>query len=167
MARDHLLAIDQGTTSTRVVVYDARLKTVGQGQLEVPPTYPKPGWVEHDPKALVDSVGPLVTQALSQAGIKADRVAGIGLTNQRETTVVWDRNTGQAIGPALVWQDRRTSGFCERHRDLRGWIADRTGLVLDPYFSATKIAWLLDHIPGARKTGRGRRTRERGRSTAS
>ena len=150
MARDHLLSIDQGTTSTRVVVYDARLRPVGQGQAEVPPTYPKPGWVEHDPTALVDSVGPLVTRALSEAKIGADRIASIGLTNQRETTVVWDRATGRAIGPALVWQDRRTSGFCERHRDRRDWIAGRTGLVLDPYFSATKIAWLLDHVPGAR-----------------
>jgi glycerol kinase len=150
MARDHLLVIDQGTTSTRVVAYDARLKTLGQGQVEVPLTYPKPGWVEHDPKGLVDSVGPMVTQALSEAGIGADRVAGIGLTNQRETTVIWDRGTGQGIGPALVWQDRRTSGFCEQHRDRRAWISERTGLVLDPYFSATKIAWLLDNIPGAR-----------------
>ena len=150
MARDHLLAIDQGTTSTRVVAYDARLKVVGQGQVEVPPTYPKPGWVEHDPRALVDSVGPLVAQALSGAGIGADRVAGIGLTNQRETTVIWDRGTGRAIGPAIVWQDRRTGDFCERHRDRRDWIAGRTGLVLDPYFSGTKIAWLLDNISGAR-----------------
>ena len=150
MARDHLLVIDQGTTSTRVVVYDARLRAVGQGQAEVPPSYPRAGWVEHDPKALVDSVGPLVTRALSGAGIGADRVAAIGLTNQRETTVVWDRATGRAIGPAIVWQDRRTGDFCERHRDRRDWIADRTGLVLDPYFSATKIAWLLDHVPGAR-----------------
>jgi glycerol kinase len=153
MARDHLLVIDQGTTSTRVVVYDARLRPVGQGQAEVPPTYPRPGWVEHDPAALVESVGPLVTKALSESGIGADRVAGIGLTNQRETTVVWDRETGRAIGPAIVWQDRRTAGFCEQHRDRRDWIAERTGLVLDPYFSATKIAWLLDHTPGARARG--------------
>ena len=151
MARDHLLAIDQGTTSTRVVIYDARLRPVGQGQNEVPPTYPRPGWVEHDPASLVDSVGPLVTRALNEANITADRVAGIGLTNQRETTVIWDRTTGEAIGPALVWQDRRTAGFCEEHRDRRDWISQRTGLVLDPYFSATKIAWLLDQIPGARK----------------
>ena len=150
MARDHLLAIDQGTTSTRVVAYDARLRPVGQGQAEVPPTYPKPGWVEHDPSALVGSVGPLVTRALAEAGVGADRVAGIGITNQRETTVIWDRSTGRAIGPALVWQDRRTADFCEAHRDRRAWLADRTGLVLDPYFSATKIAWLLDHVPGAR-----------------
>src|SRR5438270_828716 len=108
MARDHLLAIDQGTTSTRAVVYDARLRPVGQGQVEVPPTYPNPGWVEHDPKALVDSAGPMVVAAMADAGIKPDHIAGIGLTNQRETTIVWDRNTGKAIGPALVWQDRRT-----------------------------------------------------------
>ena len=90
-------------------------------------------------------------RALAEARLESDRIAAIGLTNQRETTVVWDRKTGQAIGPALVWQDRRTAPFCERHRDRRGWIAERTGLVLDPYFSATKIAWLLDHVPGARR----------------
>ena len=150
MPRDHLLAIDQGTTSTRVVVYDARLRPVGQGQVEVPPTYPEPGWVEHDPAALVASVGPMVAAALKDAGLDVERIAAIGLTNQRETTVVWDRGTGKAIAPAIVWQDRRTSAFCERHRDARPWLAERTGLILDPYFSATKIAWLLDHVPGAR-----------------
>jgi glycerol kinase len=151
MARDHLLSIDQGTTSTRAVVYDRQLRPVGQAQAEVLPTYPQSGWVEHDPEALVGSVGPQVRQALAAAGIGAERIAAIGLTNQRETTVVWERATGRAIGPALVWQDRRTAAFCERHRDRRGWIAGRTGLVLDPYFSATKIAWLLDHIPDARR----------------
>lgn len=151
MARDHLLAIDQGTTSTRVVVYDSALRPVGQAQVEVPPTYPKSGWVEHDPSALVKSVGPLVTRVLADSSLGADRLAAIGLTNQRETTIVWDRTTGQSIGPALVWQDRRTADFCERHRDRREWISARTGLVLDPYFSATKIAWLLDNVAGARK----------------
>ncbi len=151
MARDHLLVIDQGTTSTRVVIFDDLLRPVAQDQREILPTYPNPGWVEHDPKALVDWVGPLVVQAMVLAGIGPSRVAGIGLTNQRETTVVWDRATGEAIGPALVWQDRRTAPFCEAHRDRRDWISERTGLVLDPYFSATKIAWLLDHVPGARK----------------
>jgi glycerol kinase len=149
--RDHLLAIDQGTTSTRSVVYDRRLRPVGQGQIEVAPTYPQSGWVEHNPEALVGSVGPTVTAALAEAGIGADRVAGIGLTNQRETTVLWERSSGRAVGPAIVWQDRRTAEFCERHRDKRPWIAERTGLVLDPYFSATKIAWLLDHVPDARR----------------
>jgi glycerol kinase len=151
MARDHLLVIDQGTTSTRAVVYDAQLRPVGQAQAEVPPTYPREGWVEHDPAAIVGSVGPLVTQALAGSHLGADRLAAVGLTNQRETTVVWDRKSGDAIGPAIVWQDRRTADFCEQHRDRRAWISDRTGLVLDPYFSATKIAWLLDHVPGARK----------------
>jgi glycerol kinase len=151
MGRDHLLAIDQGTTSSRAVVYDRRLQPVSQAQAEVLPTYPRSGWVEHDPAALVASIGPLVVEALGEANLGAGRIAAIGLTNQRETTVVWDRHTGAAIGPALVWQDRRTSEFCERHRDRRAWVAERTGLVLDPYFSATKIAWLLDHVPGARR----------------
>jgi glycerol kinase len=151
MARDHLLAIDQGTTSTRAVVYDRRLQPVGQAQDEVLPTYPQSGWVEHDPAALVASVGPQVMKALLDAGLDAGRIAAIGLTNQRETTVLWDRETGGALGPALVWQDRRTAPFCERNRDRRQWIVARTGLVLDPYFSATKIAWLLDNIPDARR----------------
>ncbi len=151
MARDHLLVIDQGTTSTRAVVYDAGLRPLGQGQAEVPLGYPKPGWVEHDPRVIVGSVGPQVEAALKEAGVGADRVAAVGITNQRETTVVWDRKTGEAIHPAIVWQDRRTAEFCERNRDRRPWLAERTGLVLDPYFSATKIAWILDNVPGARK----------------
>jgi len=151
MARDHILAIDQGTTSTRAALYDQRLQTVGQGQAEVPLSYPKPGWVEHDPEALVGSVGPLVTEALANAGLGADRIAAIGLTNQRETTILWDRGTGQAVAPALVWQDRRTADFCERQRDRGPWLSERTGLVLDPYFSATKIAWLLDNVPDCRR----------------
>ncbi len=150
MARDHLLVIDQGTTSTRVVVYDRNLQPIAQDQHEIPPTYPNPGWVEHDPAALVEWVGPLVTHALAKAGLGSDRIAALGLTNQRETTIIWDRETGKAIGPALVWQDRRTAPFCEAHRDKRSWVSERTGLVLDPYFSATKIAWLLDNTPGAR-----------------
>jgi glycerol kinase len=151
MARDHILAIDQGTTSTRAVVYDNRLRPVGQGQAEVPPTFPQSGWVEHDPGALVASVGPQVASALAEAGLGADRIAAIGITNQRETTAIWDRETGRAIAPALVWQDRRTAGFCEQHRDRQAWLAGRTGLVLDPYFSATKIAWLLENVPDARR----------------
>lgn len=151
MGRDHILAIDQGTTSTRAVVYDRQLRPLGQGQAEVPPTYPRSGWVEHDPSAIVSSVGPQVHAAISESGIGIDRIAAIGLTNQRETTVIWDRKTGQAIGPALVWQDRRTADFCDAHRDRRDWLAERTGLILDPYFSATKIAWLLEHIPDARR----------------
>ncbi|MFO0890280.1 MAG: glycerol kinase GlpK [Isosphaeraceae bacterium] len=150
MAKDHLLVIDQGTTSTRAVVYNASLEPVGQGQAEVPPTYPNPGWVEHDPDALVASVGAQVTAALLAAGVRAERIAAIGLTNQRETTIVWERASGRPIAPALVWQDRRTSPACDRLRPQSTWIGRSTGLVIDPYFSATKIAWILDHVPGAR-----------------
>src|SRR5262245_11063054 len=151
MARDHLLVIDQGTTRTRAVVYDSTLRPVGQGQIEVPPAYPRPGWVEHDPDALIASVGSQVTLALLDAGVRADRVAVIGLTNQRETTIVWERATGRAIAPALVWQDRRTAVACDRLKDRQPWVAERTGLVIDPYFSATKIAWILDNVPDARR----------------
>jgi glycerol kinase len=151
MSRDHLLVIDQGTTSTRAVVYNAQLQVIGQGQVEVLPTYPQSGWVEHDPDALVRSVGPQVSHALDESGVNADRIAAIGLTNQRETTIVWERATGRAIAPALVWQDRRTAADCEQLKDKQAWVADRTGLVIDPYFSATKIAWILDHVPDARR----------------
>jgi glycerol kinase len=150
MSRDHLLVIDQGTTSTRAVVFDAQLSVTGQSQLEVLPTYPRSGWVEHDPQAIINSLGSQVTGALLDAGIRADRVAAIGLTNQRETTIVWERATGKAIAPALVWQDRRTAETCDRLKDQEAWVSDRTGLVIDPYFSATKIAWILDHAAGAR-----------------
>jgi glycerol kinase len=150
MPQDHLLAIDQGTTSTRAVVYDLALHPKAQAQVEVPPTYPKPGWVEHDADAIVGSVGPMVEQALREAGVAADRIAAIGITNQRETAVIWDRRTGKPIAPAIVWQDRRTAPFCERHRTKQDWLTDHTGLVLDSYFSATKFAWLLENVPGAR-----------------
>lgn len=151
MSRDRILVIDQGTTSTRAVVYDTRLQPVGQGQVEVPPTYPKSGWVEHDPKAIIDSIGATVTSALADAKIGPDQIAAIGLTNQRETTVLWDRATGEAAGPAIVWQDRRTADLCRKLSDRADWLAERTGLLLDSYFSATKISWMLDHFPDARK----------------
>ena len=151
MARDHLLVIDQGTTSTRVIIYDKQLQAVGQAQVEVPPTYPRSGWVEHAPEALIASVGSQTTTALLNAHVRADRIAAIGITNQRETTIVWDRETGASIAPALVWQDRRTADACDRLRDKEGWISKATGLVIDPYFSATKIAWLLDNVPDARR----------------
>jgi glycerol kinase len=150
MSRDHLLVIDQGTTSTRAVVYDRDLLVVGQSQLEVLPRYPQPGWVDHDPRVIKNSVGSQVTAALLDAGINADRLAAIGLTNQRETTIVWERAGGQAIAPALVWQDRRTAPECERLKPQQDWVSRRTGLVIDPYFSATKIGWILDHVAAAR-----------------
>jgi glycerol kinase len=151
VTRDCLLVIDQGTTSTRAVVYDSRLGVVGQSQAEVVPRYPQSGWVEHDAGAIASSVGSQVTGALRESGVKSERIAAIGLTNQRETTIVWDRKTGQAIAPALVWQDRRTAETCERLKPKEDWVAERTGLVIDPYFSATKVAWILDHVAGARR----------------
>jgi glycerol kinase len=154
MTRDHLLVIDQGTTSTRAVVYDSRLRPVGQSQREVLPSYPRSGWVEHDPDAIIASVGSQVTGAMLDAGIRADRIAAIGLTNQRETTIIWERATGRAIAPALVWQDRRTAETCERLKSHQSDVARQTGLVIDPYFSATKIAWILDHVPRARERAR-------------
>jgi glycerol kinase len=151
MSRDHLLVIDQGTTSTRAVVYDNHLKPKGQSQVEVLPTYPQSGWVEHDPAVILSSVGSQVPEALRNAGVGAERIAAIGLTNQRETTIVWERATGRPIAPALVWQDRRTAETCNRLMPRQAEVSARTGLVIDPYFSATKIAWILDHVAGARR----------------
>lgn len=146
----YLLAIDQGTTSSRAVLYDERLRVVSQAQQEVSPTYPRPGWVEHDPGALWSSVGEVVRGALAASGVSAGELSAIGITNQRETAMLWDRATGAPVGPAIVWQDRRTAAFCESHAGNRAWLAARTGLVLDAYFSATKYAWLLDNLPGMR-----------------
>lgn len=150
MARDHLLVLDQGTTSSRAVIFDREARAVGQGQIEIIPTYPRPGWVEHSAEGLVNSINQTIVWALQDAGIGADQIAGIGITNQRETTILWDRASGESLHAAIVWQDRRTAEFCEQHRDRRAWLGERTGLVLDPYFSATKLAWLLDHVPDAR-----------------
>ena len=151
MAR-YILVIDQGTTSTRGIVFDAAVAPVATAQQEFAQIYPRPGWVEHDPEEIWTTVLTTARQALANAGLAATDIAALGITNQRETVVVWDRRTGRAIHNAIVWQDRRTASVCERlekagHGDL---IATRTGLLLDPYFSATKIAWLLDTVDGAR-----------------
>jgi glycerol kinase len=151
MSRDHFLVIDQGTTSTRAVVYDTHLRPKGQSQVEVLPTYPQSGWVEHDPAAIVGSVGSQVSEALRDAQVGSEQILAIGLTNQRETTIVWERSAGRPIAPALVWQDRRTADTCNRLKSHQAEVSARTGLVIDPYFSATKIAWILDHVPGARR----------------
>jgi glycerol kinase len=151
MAR-HILVIDQGTTSTRAIVFNAAVVPVSSAQQEFPQIYPRPGWVEHDPEAIWSSVVATVGQALEGAGLAAADVAALGITNQRETVVVWDRRTGRAIHNAVVWQDRRTAAMCEQLENAGhgALIAGRTGLRLDPYFSATKIAWLLDNVEGAR-----------------
>jgi glycerol kinase len=145
-----LLAIDQGTTSTRAVVFDDEGNRLGVGQLELPQSYPQPGWVEHDPARIWGDAVACGRQALDRAGLDAGDVAALGITNQRETAILWERRSGKPINPAIVWQDRRTSDFCARHAERTGWLAERTGLLLDPYFSATKIAWILDHVAGAR-----------------
>ncbi|WP_028081077.1 glycerol kinase GlpK [Solimonas soli] len=145
-----LLAIDQGTTSTRAIVFDADGAKLGLAQRELPQSYPKSGWVEHDAQRIWDDTVACVREALAAAKLKAADIAALGITNQRETTVIWDRRSGAPIHPAIVWQDRRTSAFCQQHQERNDWIGERTGLIVDPYFSATKIAWLLEHVEGAR-----------------
>jgi glycerol kinase len=147
-----LLALDQGTTSSRALVFDESGVQLAMAQRELRQIYPRPGWVEHDPLEIWESQLAVGVEALAAAGLGAGDVAAIGITNQRETVVVWERATGRPIANAIVWQDRRTEPACERLRrdGLQALFAERTGLTLDPYFSATKLAWLLDHQPGAR-----------------
>ena len=148
----HLIAIDQGTTSTRAIVFDLGLKPRATAQQELPQIFPAPGWVEHDPEEIWRATVAVVRAAIAQAGLTAKDVAAIGITNQRETTVVWDRASSRPIHNAIVWQDRRTADFCEglRAGGHEAGIAAKTGLVIDPYFSASKVAWLLEHVEGAR-----------------
>jgi len=149
----HVLAIDQGTTSTRAIVFRADLTIAGLAQQEFPQHYPQSGWVEHDPEDIWRTVLATCREAIAKAGLTARDIAGIGITNQRETALVWDRATGKPIHRAIVWQDRRTAETCQQLRgaghEPRATAA--TGLLLDPYFSATKVAWMLDTVPGARK----------------
>ena len=155
MATARLLAIDQGTTSTRAIVFDAGGGVRAMAQRELTQHYPRPGWVEHDPEEIWGATLSVCREALDRAG----PVAGIGITNQRETTVVWDRESGEAIHPAIVWQDRRTAPQCAalRQEGLEPLFEEKTGLRLDPYFSGTKVAWILDHVAGARaRAERGR-----------
>ncbi len=148
----YILAIDQGTTSSRAIIFDAGLRVVASAQEEFPQHYPQSGWVEHDPADLWSTVAGTTRAAMERARISAADIAAIGITNQRETTVVWDRKTGQPIHNAIVWQDRRTSEICAalKAQGHEPMITTRTGLLLDPYFSGTKVKWLLDHVPGAR-----------------
>lgn len=148
----HILAIDQGTTSSRAIVFDDMLKVVAVAQEEFPQHYPAPGWVEHDPSDLWSTVAGTARAAIEKAGLSATDIAAIGITNQRETTLIWDRKTGEPIHRAIVWQDRRTADTCAALREAghEPMITARTGLLLDPYFSGTKVKWLLDHVPGAR-----------------
>jgi glycerol kinase len=149
----YILAFDQGTTSSRAIVFDKKGSIKAVAQKEFEQIYPKPGWVEHDPQEIWSSQLQVAKRALRQAGLSPKDIAGIGITNQRETTIVWDRETGEPIHNAIVWQDRRTSKFCDELRDsgLSGMIQKNTGLVLDAYFSGTKVRWILEKVKGARK----------------
>ena len=148
---DHpaLLAIDQGTTSSRAIVFSRGGEILSQSSETFPQIYPQEGWVEHDPEVIWETVRSTARAALADA---PRAVTAVGITNQRETVILWDRKTGEALHNAIVWQDRRTAAACAelRERDWEPVIRHRTGLVIDPYFSASKIAWLLDHVDGAR-----------------
>jgi glycerol kinase len=152
MADTHILAIDQGTTSTRAIVFDASGRPVASAQKELPQVFPKPGWVEHDPEEIWKATVEVCRGAMAKARLGAKALAGIGITNQRETTVVWDRATGKPVHNAIVWQDRRTSQMCGELKEAghEKMVSEKTGLLLDPYFCGTKIAWILKNVAGAR-----------------
>jgi len=148
----HILAIDQGTTSSRAILFDQNMKLVATAQEEFQQHYPDSGWVEHDPADLWSTTAGTCRGVIERAGLRVTDVTAIGITNQRETTVVWDKVTGEPIYNAIVWQDRRTADLCRELRDAghEGMVTDRTGLLLDPYFSGTKLKWILDNVEGAR-----------------
>lgn len=148
----YLLALDQGTTSSRALVFDTDGRLVTVAQREFTQHYPQPGWVEHDPEEIWQTQIATARAALAQAGIRADAVRALGITNQRETTLLWERASGRPVARAIVWQDRRTAAACAslKAQGLEPLFRERTGLLLDPYFSGTKLAWLLDHVPGVR-----------------
>jgi glycerol kinase len=153
MEKKYILAFDQGTTSSRAIIFNHNGEIVKIAQKEFNQYYPKPGWVEHDPMEIWGSQSGVAREVLETAGIRPEEIAAIGITNQRETTVIWDKNTGKPIYNAIVWQCRRTSEICEelKKRGLEDYIRDNTGLVIDAYFSATKIKWILDNVEGARE----------------
>jgi glycerol kinase len=152
----YVLALDQGTTSSRSILFDQRGTPVASAQREFAQSFPQPGWVEHDPLEIWRSQAATIDEVLARARANAADIVAVGLTNQRETSLLWERRSGQPLGPAIVWQDRRTADRCAalRARGLEPEVARRTGLLLDPYFSGTKLAWMLDHYPGARDRAR-------------
>ena len=146
-----ILALDQGTSSSRAIVFDHEGNIRSTAQLEFTQYFPKPGWVEHNPMEIWSSEAAVIAEAITKIGINGKDIAGIGITNQRETTIVWDAETGEPVYNAIVWQDRRTSEFCDTLRDKADFIRQKTGLIIDAYFSGTKIRWILDNVPGARE----------------
>ena len=149
----YILALDQGTSSSRAIVFDHAGTICSTAQMEFTQYFPQPGWVEHDPMEIWSSEAAVIAEAISRIGINGKDIAAIGITNQRETTIVWDAETGQPVHRAIVWQDRRTSAFCDslKERGLVDRIREKTGLIIDAYFSGTKIKWILDNVPGARE----------------
>ncbi len=154
MEAKYIVALDQGTTSSRCMVFDKEQNIVSVAQKEFPQIYPRAGWVEHNPVDIYVTQYGMMMEALVKMGISAEEIAGIGITNQRETTIVWDKNTGLPIYNAIVWQCRRTADFCEelkKNKELAEYVRENTGLLIDAYFSGTKIKWILDHVEGARE----------------
>ncbi|WP_018133536.1 glycerol kinase GlpK [Effusibacillus pohliae] len=153
MKKQYVLALDQGTTSSRAILFDQSGSIVGIAQKEFTQIYPKPGWVEHDPMEIWGTQSGVAREVLETKGVRPEEVAAIGITNQRETTVVWDKNTGKPVYNAIVWQDRRTAGICDelKEKGLEPYIRETTGLVADAYFSGTKVKWILDNVEGARE----------------
>ena len=149
----YIMALDAGTTSNRCILFNHKREIVSVAQKEFTQIFPEPGWVEHDAKEIWSTQLGVAVEAMSKAGVQADGIAAIGITNQRETTIVWDKKTGEPVYNAIVWQCRRTSGYCDdlKEKGLSGIIRQKTGLVIDAYFSATKIKWILDNVPGARR----------------
>ncbi|MGY5344618.1 glycerol kinase GlpK [Paenibacillus glucanolyticus] len=153
----YILSLDQGTTSSRAILFNREGEIVHSAQKEFPQYFPQPGWVEQNANEIWGSILAVIATCLSESGVKADQIAGIGITNQRETAVLWDRNTGEPIYHAIVWQSRQTAGLCEEliAAGHDGKVREKTGLLIDPYFSGTKIKWILDHVEGARERARG------------
>ncbi|MGI9552478.1 MAG: FGGY family carbohydrate kinase [Aurantibacter sp.] len=153
MAEQYIVALDQGTTSSRALLIDSEGNIVAMEQQEFPQIFPKPGWVEHDPKEILGSQMTVLKHLLEKQDVKGSEIKGIGITNQRETTLVWNKNTGEPVYNAIVWQDKRTADICEdlKERGLSDYVGKTTGLVIDSYFSATKIKWILDNVDGAKE----------------
>ncbi len=154
--KKYILALDQGTTSSRAIVFNNSGLPVATAQKEFKQNFPQPGWVEHDPEEIWSTQTGVALEAMARAGIESSDIAAIGITNQRETTVVWNRKTGKPVYNAIVWQDRRTSAYCDQLKEegLDKVIVEKTGLIADAYFSATKIRWILENVSGARAHGR-------------
>ena len=150
----YILALDSGTTSNRAILFNHDSEIVAVAQKEFEQHYPNPGWVEHDPMEIWATQSGVALEVMTKAGATPDDIAGIGITNQRETTIIWDRETGEPVYNAIVWQCRRTANYADilnAREGLADYTQENTGLVLDPYFSATKMAWILDNVPGVRE----------------